>query len=96
MAVLDAITLDTALLCGDVSAAWTVWSCAVVIALGEAYRSARGPISDKGVGVGSRLRTVAHCSVGGTEASKGLQQRGGSSGWCGCVHVPRLECCSCV
>ena len=46
MAVPDAITLGNALLCGDVSAEWLVWSCAAENAFVEAFRFAGGLVSD--------------------------------------------------
>ena len=58
MAVLDDITLDGALLRGDVSSAWVIWSCAAEIVFAEAFFA--GAL-DKGLVLGrgsARFRTV--------------------------------------
>ena len=50
-----------ALLCGDVSSAWLIWSSAAEGALADAFRFAGGPIPDRGLVLGRgkvRIRTV--------------------------------------
>ena len=57
----DALGLDGALLCGDVSRAWMVWSSAAENALADAFRFAGGPVPDRGLVLGRgmvRIRTV--------------------------------------
>ena len=62
MAVPDATALQDALLCGDVSAAWAIWSCAAGRgSFGEAFHFAGGLVPDEELvsGRGSaRFRTV--------------------------------------
>ena len=57
----DALGLDNALLCGDVSSAWMIWSSAAEGALADAFRFAGGPVPDRGLVLGRgkvRIRTV--------------------------------------
>ena len=57
----DALSLDGALDCGDVSLAWTIWSSAFEAALADAYRFAGGLVPDRGLVLGRGvfcLRTV--------------------------------------
>ena len=57
----DALGLDGALLCGDVSRAWMIWSSAAENALADAFRFAGGPVPARGLVLGRgviRVRTV--------------------------------------
>ena len=57
----DALGLDNALLCGDVSSAWMIWSSAAESALADAFRFAGGPVPTGGLVLGRgmvRIRTV--------------------------------------
>ena len=57
----DALNLDEALLHGDVSSAWMVWSSAAEKALADAFQFAGGPVPDRGLVLGRgmvRMRTV--------------------------------------
>ena len=57
----DALGLDEALLCGDVSRAWLSWSSAAEKALADAFQFAGGPVPAKGLVLGrgvARMRTV--------------------------------------
>ena len=57
----DALGLDGALLCGDVSRAWMIWSSAAESALADAFRFAGGPVPARGLVLGRgviRVRTV--------------------------------------
>ena len=57
----DALNLDEALLHGDVSSAWMVWSSASEKALVDAFQLAGGPVPDRGLVLGRgmvRMRTV--------------------------------------
>ena len=57
----DALRLDDALLLGNVSSAWMVWSSAAEKALADAFQFAGGPVPDRGLVLGRgmvRLRTV--------------------------------------
>ena len=57
----DALGLDSALLCGDVSSAWMIWSSAAESALADAFRFAGGPVPTRGLVLGRgmvRIRTV--------------------------------------
>ena len=57
----DALGLDEALLHGDVSGAWMVWSSAAEKALADAFQFAGGPVPDRGLVLGRgmvRIRTV--------------------------------------
>ena len=55
----DALGLDEALLRGDVSRAWMVWSAAAEKALADAFRFAGGPVPTRVLGRGLvRIRTV--------------------------------------
>ena len=57
----DALGLDSALLCGDVSSAWMVWSSAAEKALADAFQFAGGPVPVRGLVLGRgmvRFRTV--------------------------------------
>ena len=57
----DALGLDDALLRGDVSCAWMVWSSAAEKALADAFRFAGGPVPARGLILGrgmARMRTV--------------------------------------
>ena len=65
----DALGLDEALLCGDVSRAWMIWSSAAESALADAFRFAGEPVPARGLVLGRgmiRIRTVrlggAYCS----------------------------------
>ena len=53
--------LDEALLCGDVSSAWMIWSSAAEKALADACQFAGGPVPVRGLVLGrgmARFRTV--------------------------------------
>ena len=57
----DALCLDDALLHGDVSSAWMVWSSAAERALADAFQFAGGPVPVTGLVLGRgmvRMRTV--------------------------------------
>ena len=57
----DALGLDEALLRGDVSRAWMVWSSAAEKALADAFQFAGGPVPVRGLALGrgvARFRTV--------------------------------------
>ena len=57
----DALNLDEALLNGDVSSAWMVWSSAAEKALADAFQFAGGPVPSRGLVLGRgmvRMRTV--------------------------------------
>ena len=57
----DALYLDEALLHGDVSSAWMVWSSAAEKSLAAAFQFAGGPVPDRGLVLGRgmvRLRSV--------------------------------------
>ena len=57
----DALNLDEALLSGDVSSAWMVWSSAAEKALADAFQFAGGPVPSRGLVLGRgmvRMRTV--------------------------------------
>ena len=57
----DALNLDEALLNGDVSSAWMVWSSAAEKALADAFQFAGGPVPSGGLVLGRgmvRMRTV--------------------------------------
>ena len=57
----DALGLDRALLRGDVSRAWMIWSSAAESALADAFRFAGGPVPARGLVLGRgmvRIRTV--------------------------------------
>ena len=57
----DALGLDSALLCGDVSSAWMIWSSAAESALADAFRFAGRPVPTRGLVLGRgmvRIRTV--------------------------------------
>ena len=57
----DASCLDEALLLGDVSSAWMVWSSAAEKALADSFQFAGGPVPDRGLVLGRgmvRIRTV--------------------------------------
>ena len=57
----DALNLDEALLNGDVSSAWMVWSTAAEKALADAFQLAGGPVPSRGLVLGRsmvRMRTV--------------------------------------
>ena len=57
----DALGLDEALLRGDVSCAWMIWSSAAEKALADAFRFAGGPVPARGLVLGRgmvRIRTV--------------------------------------
>ena len=57
----DALYLDEALLRGDVTSAWMVWSSAAEKALADAFQFAGGPVPDRGLVLGrgmTRMRTV--------------------------------------
>ena len=57
----DALNLDEALLSGDVSSAWMVWSSAAEKALADAFRFAGRPVPARGLVLGrsmARMRTV--------------------------------------
>ena len=57
----DALNLDEALLNGDVSSAWMVWSSAAEKALADAFQLAGGPVPSRGQVLGRgmvRMRTV--------------------------------------
>ena len=65
----DALDLDEALLYGDVSNAWMVWSTAAEKALADAFQLAGGPVPSRGLFLGRgmvRMRTVrlggSYCS----------------------------------
>ena len=48
----DDLGLDEALLCGDVSRAWMIWSSAAERALADAFQFAGGPIPVRGLVLG--------------------------------------------
>ena len=57
----DDLGLDEALLCGDVSRAWMIWSSAAERALADAFQFAGGPVPARGLVLGrgaARMRTV--------------------------------------
>ena len=57
----DALGLDGALLCGDVSSAWMIWSSAAESALADAFRFAGRRVRARGLVLGRgmvRIRTV--------------------------------------
>ena len=57
----DALGLDEALLCSDVSRAWMIWSSAAEKALADAFQFAGGPVPVRGLVLGrsmARIRTV--------------------------------------
>ena len=57
----DALGLDSALPCGDVSSAWVIWSSAAESALADAFRFAGVPVPTRGLVLGRsmvRIRTV--------------------------------------
>ena len=57
----DGLGLSEALLCGDVSRAWMIWSSAAEKALADAFQFAGGPVPAKGLVLGrgvARMRTV--------------------------------------
>ena len=66
----DALNLDEALLNGDVSRAWMVWSTAAEKALADAFQLAGEPVPSRGLVLGRgmmvRMRTVrlggSYCS----------------------------------
>ena len=61
----DALGLDEALLCGDVSHAWTVWSSAAENALADAFRFAGRPVPARGLVLGRGLVRIRTVRLGG-------------------------------
>ena len=59
----DALGLDEALLRGDVSGAWMIWSSAAEKALADAFQFAGGPVPARG------LVLFAYCSAWGSYCS---------------------------
>ena len=61
----DALGLDDALLCGDVSHAWMIWSSAAESALADAFRFAGGPVPARGLVLGRGVIRVRAVRLGG-------------------------------
>ena len=63
----DVFRLDGALLDGDVSRAWLIWSHAAEDALADAYRLAGGPEPDRGVKLGRGYAQFSVVRLGGPQ-----------------------------
>ena len=70
----DALSLDGALDCGDVSLAWMIWSSAIEAALADAYRFAGGPVPDRGLVLGSGVFRPRTVRLGGPKVREGSEE----------------------
>ena len=61
----DALNLDEALLNGDVSSAWMVWSSAAEKALADAFQLAGGPVPSRGQVLGRSMVRMRAVRLGG-------------------------------
>ena len=61
----DAFNLDEALLNGDVSSAWMVWSTAAEKALADSFQFAGGPVPRRGLVLGRGMVRMRSLRLGG-------------------------------
>ena len=61
----NALRLDEALLLGNVSSAWMVWSSAAEKALADAFQFAGGPVPDRGLVLGRGMVHIRTVRLGG-------------------------------
>ena len=91
----DAFNLDEALLNGDVSSAWMVWSTAAEKALADAFQLAGGPVPSRGLVLGRGVVRMRSVQLGGPIV-RSVRRNAADVGEVDDVSLlSGLFCCSC-